>query len=58
MIRTVLDERKNNNIIMALKIKIVFSPEPGMSRENGLPLFRGEGDVWNEIDYEKVVTLK
>lgn len=38
--------------------KIVFFTGAGMSRESGLPTFRGEGGVWNEIDYEKVATLK
>lgn len=38
--------------------KIVFFTGAGMSRESGLPIFRGEGGVWNEIDYEKVATLK
>ena len=40
------------------KKKIVFFTGAGMSRESGLPTFRGEGGVWNEIDYEKVATLK
>lgn len=38
--------------------KIVFFTGAGMSRESGLPTFRGEGGIWNEIDYEKVATLK
>ena len=38
--------------------KIVLFTGAGMSRESGLPTFRGEGGVWNEIDYEKVATLK
>lgn len=38
--------------------KIVFFTGAGMSRESGLPTFRGEGGVWNEIDYDKVATLK
>lgn len=38
--------------------RIVFFTGAGMSRESGLPTFRGEGGVWNEIDYEKVATLK
>lgn len=29
-----------------------------MSRESGLPTFRGEGGMWNEFDCEKVATLK
>lgn len=40
------------------KKKIVFFTGAGMSRESGLPTFRGEGGVWNEIDYGKVATLR
>lgn len=43
---------------MADRTKIVFFTGAGMSRESGLPTFRGQGGVWNEIDYEKVATLK
>ena len=43
---------------MVTKKKIVFFTGAGMSRESGLPTFRGEGGVWNEIDYVKVATLK
>lgn len=43
---------------MVKKKKIVIFTGAGMSRESGLPTFRGEGGVWNEIDYEKVATLK
>lgn len=43
---------------MLEKKRIVFFTGAGMSRESGLPTFRGEGGVWNEIDYEKVATLK
>lgn len=43
---------------MVEKKKIVFFTGAGMSRESGLPTFRGEGGVWNEVDYEKVATLK
>ena len=43
---------------MVKKKKIVFFTGAGMSRESGLPTFRGEGGVWNEMDYEKVATLK
>lgn len=43
---------------MVEKKKIVFFTGAGMSQESGLPTFRGEGGVWNEIDYEKVATLK
>lgn len=38
--------------------KIVFFTGAGMSRESGLPTFRGEGGLWNEIDFGKVATLK
>ncbi|MDE6447922.1 MAG: hypothetical protein K2L35_06345 [Muribaculaceae bacterium] len=38
--------------------RIVFFTGAGMSRESGLPTFRGEGGIWNEIDYQKVATLK
>lgn len=43
---------------MGKKKKIVFFTGAGMSRESGLPTFRGEGGVWDKIDYEKVATLK
>lgn len=43
---------------MAEKKNIVFFTGAGISQESGLPTFRGEGGVWNEIDYEKVATLK
>lgn len=43
---------------MAEKKKIVFFTGAGISRESGLPTFRGESGVWNKIDYEKVATLK
>lgn len=43
---------------MADRQKIVFFTGAGMSRESGLPTFRGEGGIWNEIDHEKVATLK
>lgn len=43
---------------MADRKKIVFFTGAGMSRESGLPTFRGEGGMWNEFDYEKVATLK
>lgn len=38
--------------------KIVFFTGAGMSRESGLPTFRGEGGIWNDIDPEKVATAK
>lgn len=43
---------------MADRKKIVFFTGAGMSRESGLPTFRGEGGMWNEFDCEKVATLK
>lgn len=43
---------------MTERKKIVFFTGAGMSRESGLPTFRGEGGIWNEIDYERVATLK
>lgn len=38
--------------------KIVFFTGAGMSTESGLPTFRGEGGVWNEIDAEKVASAR
>jgi len=38
--------------------KIVFFTGAGMSKESGLPIFRGEGGVWNEIDAEKVASAR
>jgi len=38
--------------------KIVFFTGAGMSKESGLPTFRGEGGVWNEIDTEKVASAR
>lgn len=38
--------------------KIVFFTGAGMSKESGLPTFRGEGGVWNEIDAEKVASAR
>lgn len=43
---------------MTERKKIVFFTGAGMSRESGLLTFRGEGGIWNEIDYERVATLK
>lgn len=40
------------------KKKIVFFTGAGMSKESGLPTFRGEGGVWNEIDAEKVASAR
>lgn len=38
--------------------KIVFFTGAGMSEESGLPTFRGEGGIWNKIDFEKVATRR
>lgn len=38
--------------------KIVFFTGAGMSKESGLPTFRGEGGVWNEINAEKVASAR
>lgn len=38
--------------------KIIFFTGAGMSKESGLPTFRGEGGVWNEIDAEKVASAR
>jgi len=38
--------------------KIVFFTGAGMSRESGLPTFRGEGGIWNDIDPEKVASAR
>lgn len=38
--------------------KIVFFTGAGMSKESGLPTFRGEGGVWNEKDAEKVASAR
>lgn len=38
--------------------KIVFFTGAGMSKESGLPTFRGDGGMWNEIDYDKVATRR
>lgn len=36
--------------------KIVFFTGAGISRESGLPTFRGEGGLWDEIDVKAVAT--
>lgn len=38
--------------------KIVFFTGAGMSKESGLPVFRGEGGIWNELDVEAVATAR
>lgn len=40
------------------RLKIVFFTGAGMSKESSLPTFRGEGGVWNEIDAEKVASVR
>lgn len=37
---------------------IVFFTGAGMSKESGLPTFRGDGGVWDEIDAEKVASAR
>ncbi|MFI3263266.1 MAG: Sir2 family NAD-dependent protein deacetylase [Rikenellaceae bacterium] len=39
-----------------MKNNIVFFTGAGMSRESGLPTFRGEGGIWNEMDAAKVAS--
>ena len=34
--------------------RIVFFPGAGLSRESGLPTFRGESGLWNQLDVETV----
>lgn len=62
MITDVMLDKKgikdNRHEQMVNRQKIVFFTGAGISRESGLPTFRGEGGVWNEIDYEKVATLR
>lgn len=41
-----------------MRKKIVFFTGAGMSKESGLPTFRGEGGVWNEIDADKVASVR
>lgn len=38
--------------------RIVFFTGAGMSKESGLPTFRGEGGMWNELDVEKVASAR
>lgn len=40
------------------KKRLVFFTGAGMSKESGLPTFRGEGGVWNRIDAEKVASAR
>ena len=41
-----------------MKKKIVIFSGAGMSKESGLPTFRGEGGIWESIDQEKVADYK
>jgi len=38
--------------------KVVFFTGAGMSKESGLPTFRGDGWMWTEIDYGRVATRR
>lgn len=38
--------------------KIVFFTGAGVSAESGLPTFRGEGGIWNDIDAEAVASKR
>lgn len=38
--------------------KLVFYTGAGMSRESGLPTFRGEGGLWNTLDVDAVADRK
>lgn len=38
--------------------KIVFFTGAGISKESGLPTFRGEGGLWDEIDVKAVATAE
>lgn len=38
--------------------KIVFFTGAGMSKESGLSTFRGDGGVWDEIDADKVASVR
>lgn len=38
--------------------KLVFYTGAGMSRESGLPTFRGEGGLWDTLDVEAVATRR
>lgn len=40
-----------------MRKKIVFFTGAGMSRESGLPTFRGDGGIWNDIDAGRVATI-
>lgn len=38
--------------------KLVFFTGAGMSRESGLPVFRGEGGIWESLDVERVASAR
>lgn len=38
--------------------KIVFFTGAGMSRESGLPVFRGDGGIWETLDADKVASAR
>lgn len=38
--------------------KIVFFTGASVSAESGLPTFRGEGGIWNNIDSDAVASKK
>ena len=40
------------------KKKIVFFTGAGMSRESGLPVFRGHEGIWNRLDVERVASAR
>lgn len=38
--------------------KIVFFTGAGISRESGLPTFRGDGGLWDTLDVEAVADAR
>ncbi|MDE6679923.1 MAG: hypothetical protein K2J92_01055 [Muribaculaceae bacterium] len=40
------------------KKKIVFFTGAGMSRESGLPVFRGHEGIWNRLYVERVASAR
>lgn len=36
----------------------MFFTGAGMSKESGLPTFRGDGGIWNELDVEAVASAR
>ncbi len=51
---------KNNQVNPTIhhRPKMVFFTGAGISAESGLPTFRGEDGIWNDIDAEAVAMLK